>query len=95
MKKITGLVIAASIVLGTVVIAQELLKVKGTVTNIDTAAMSVTIKPENGDVVTIIMKDAESLSKVGVGETAEARYMIKDGKNIGTRIRIIKEGCSQ
>jgi Cu/Ag efflux protein CusF len=68
--------------------------VTGAVTKIDQADMSVTIQPQEGAAVTVIMKDAESLSKVKEGEKGEARYTVKDGKNMGTRLRKIVEGCS-
>jgi Cu/Ag efflux protein CusF len=97
MRKIALVVIAVvmALVLGTPAIAQEAMKVTGTVTKIDTEAMSVTIQPQEGAAVTVIMGNAESLSKVKVGEKAEARYAVKDGKNLGKRIRKISdEGCS-
>jgi len=94
MRKLAAVVIAVAVVLGTAVVAQELMKVTGMVTKIDTAAMSVTILPQEGAAVTVIMKDAESLSKVKSGEKAEARYTVNDGKNMGTRLRKISEGCS-
>jgi hypothetical protein len=40
------------------------------------------------------MKDPESLSRVKLGEIAEARYRVMDGKNMGRRLRMISEGCS-
>ena len=61
---------------------------------IDTGAVSVTILPQVGDAVTIIMKDPEWLSKVKVGEIAEARYRVENGKNIGRWLHMISEGCS-
>jgi Cu/Ag efflux protein CusF len=97
MKKIAVVVIVAiiALALGTPVMAQELMKVTGTVTKIDTAAMSVTIQPQEGAAVTVIMGNAESLSKVREGDKGEARYTVKDGKNMGTRLRkIVDEGCS-
>ena len=94
MRKIAAVVIAVAIALGTAVMAQELMKVTGLVIKIDTAALSVTILPQVGDEVTVIMNDPESLSKVKLGEIAEARYRVMDGKNMGRRLRIISEGCS-
>jgi Cu/Ag efflux protein CusF len=94
MRKIAAVVITLVVALGTVAMAQELMKVTGLVIKIDTAAVSVTILPQVGDAVTVIMKDPESLSKVKLGEIAEARYRVMDGKNMGRRLRIISEGCS-
>lgn len=94
MNKIAVVVIVVALAFGTAVMAQELMKVKGLVMKIDTAAMSVTILPQVGDEVTIIMKDPESLSKVKIGEIAEARYRVQDGKNIGRSLHMISEGCS-
>lgn len=95
MRKISVVLIAAvlTLALGTAVMAQDLLKLTGKVTKIDTAAKSVTIQPQEGAEVTVIMEDAEMLSKVKEGEKGEARYMVKDGKNMGTRLRKIIEGC--
>jgi len=89
-----AVVIALVIAFGTAVTAQELMKVTGLVMKIDTAAVSVTILPQVGDAVTVIMKDPESLSKVKLGEIAEARYRVMDGKNMGRSLRMISEGCS-
>ena len=96
MRKVVVVLIALAIMsIGTAVMAQEAKKVTGTVTKIDTAALSLTIQPQDGATVTIIMKDAESLSKIKEGEKGEVRYTVKDGKNTGTRIRKIEEGgCS-
>ncbi len=94
MRKLAVVVIAVALALGTAVMAQELMKVTGLVIKIDTAAVSVTILPQVGDAVTVIMKDPESLSKVKLGEIAEARYRVMDGKNMGRRLRMISEGCS-
>jgi Cu/Ag efflux protein CusF len=94
MRKIAAVVIALVIAFGTAVTAQELMKVTGLVMKIDTAAVSVTILPQVGDAVTVIMKDPESLSKVKLGEIAEARYRVMDGKNMGRSLRMISEGCS-
>jgi Cu/Ag efflux protein CusF len=94
MRKIVAVMIAVALAFGTAVMAQELMKVTGLVIKIDTAALSVTILPQVGDEVTVIMNDPESLSKVKLGEIAEARYRVMDGKNMGRRLRIISEGCS-
>lgn len=96
MRKVVVVLVALAVMaFGTAVMAQEAKKVTGTVTKIDTAALSLTIQPQDGAKVTIIMKDAESLSKIKEGEKGEIRYTVKDGKNMGTRIRKIEEGgCS-
>ena len=95
MRKTAAVVaIAVLVALGTRVMAQELMKVTGLVMKIDTAALSVTILPQVGPEVTVIMKDPETLSKLKLGDIAEARYRVEDGKNIGRRLRIIGDGCS-
>ena len=96
MKKLKVLMLATLVMLafGTPVMAQELMKVTGWVSKIDTGAMSVTILPEGGTPVTVIMGNAESLSKVEEGDKAEARYRVKDGKNMGRWLHKISEGCS-
>jgi Cu/Ag efflux protein CusF len=97
MKKISivSLAVVLMFALGTAVMAQEPMKVTGWVSRIDTGAVSVTILPEGGTAVTVIMGDAESLSKVEEGDKAEARYRLKDGKNMGRSLRKIGEGgCS-
>ena len=95
MRKVVVVVIALvmAIALVTPVMAQELMRVRGTVTKINTETMSVTIEPEGGAKVTVIMGNAESLSRVKVGETVESRYTVTEGKNIGKRLRKVSEGC--
>ena len=66
---------------------------KGTVTKIDTAAKSVTIQPKEGDAVTVVMEDADLLDKVKEGEKGQATYIVKDGKNIGSKLKKLSEGC--
>jgi Cu/Ag efflux protein CusF len=94
MRKIAAVVLAVAVALGTAVMAQELMKVTGLVMKIDAAALSVTILPQVGDAVTVIMNDPESLSKVKLGDIAEARYRVMDGKNVGRWLRNMSEGCS-
>ncbi len=94
MRKLAVVVTALMVAFGTAVTAQELIKVTGLVIKIDTAAVSITILPQAGDEVTIIMKDPESLSKLKLGDIAEARYRVMDGKNMGRWLRNISEGCS-
>ena len=85
------LVVALS--LGMAVFADEPIKIKGTVTKIEAAAKSVTIQPKEGTAVTVIMEDAELLSKVKEGEKGQATYTVIDGKNIGTKLKKMTEGC--
>jgi Cu/Ag efflux protein CusF len=85
------LVVALS--LGTAVFADESIKIKGTVTKIEAATKSVTIQPKEGAAVTVIMEDAELLSKVKEGEKGQATYTVADGKNIGTKLKKMTEGC--
>jgi hypothetical protein len=63
---------------------------------IDTATKSVTIRnKKDGAMVVIVMEDAAAamLSKVEEGNKAEAKYIIKDGVNIGIKLRKMGEGC--
>lgn len=94
MRKISVVALTALLVLtfGTPVRAQDLLKVTGWVSRIDTQALSITILPEGGTAVTVIMSDPESLSKVVESDKAEARYRVKDGKNMGRWLRKITDG---
>lgn len=96
MRKVT--ILAAAILItftfGTTTMAQNLGKVRGWVSKIDTEARSVTILPEGGTAVTVIMSSPESLLKVEEGDEAEARYIVKDGKNMGRQLHKIAGGCS-
>lgn len=74
-------------------VAEDQQKVKGTVTRIDAAARSVTIQPKEGAAVTVVYDDADLLSKVKEGEKGEAKYVTKDGKNSGVKLRKMTEGC--
>jgi hypothetical protein len=91
---VAAIAVVLALSLGTAVMAQDLGKVKGWVSKIDTAAMSVTILPEGGTHVTVIMSNPDSLSKVEEGDEAEARYIVQDGKNMGRWLRKIGGGCS-
>lgn len=73
--------------------AGDLVKVKGTVIKIDTAAKSVVIKQKDGVEVTVVVEDAELLEKVKEGEKGEARYVVKDGKNVAEKLRRLTDGC--
>lgn len=91
---IIGLALFVAIALTTMAMAQEKMKVTGKVIKIDTASNSVTIQPEGKEAVTVIMKDAASLSKVKEGDMAEARYTLQNGKNIGRYLHVADDGCS-
>lgn len=94
MKKILG--VALSVVVLTLSIsafAQESVKVKGKVTKIDAAAKSVTIQPKEGDAVTVVMEDGDLLDKVREGQNGQAIYVVKDGKNIGSKLKKLSAGC--
>jgi Cu/Ag efflux protein CusF len=95
MKKIMVVLVTVLVALSLsmVAVAQEEQKVKGTVTKIDTATKSVTIKTKDGAEVTVIMENADMLSKVKEGEKGEAKYVVKDGKNSGIKLRKMTEGC--
>jgi hypothetical protein len=94
MRSAVAVVIAVGLAFGTAVMAQELMKVSGLVMKIDTPTLSVTILPQVGDAVTVIMSDPESLSKVKLGDIAEVRYRVVEGKNMGRWLRNMSEGCS-
>ncbi len=95
MKKIMVILVTVLVALSLsmAAFAQEEQKVKGTVAKIDTATKSVTIKTKAGDEVTVAMEDASLLSKVKEGGKGEARYVVKDGKNVGIKLRRVTEGC--
>jgi len=95
MKKISIVFFAAVIVLAfsAPVFAQEQITVKGTVTKIDAAAKSVTIKTKAGAEVTVVMDDPDMLSRVKEDSKAEARYVVRNGVNAGFKLRKLVEGC--
>jgi len=95
MKKIMVVLVTVLVAfsLSMVAVAQEEQKVKGTVTKIDAATKSVTIQPKEGAAVTVVYDDADLLSKVKEGEKGEAKYVTKDGKNSGVKLRKMTEGC--
>lgn len=95
MKKIFALCLAGAIAfaLTASAFAEDALKVKGTVTKIDAAAKSITIQPKEGSAVTVVMEDADLLSKVKEGEKGQATYVVKDGKNVGSKLKKLSEGC--
>jgi len=95
MKKIMVVLVTVLVAfsLSMVAVAQEEQKVKGTVTKIDAATKSVTIQPKEGAAVTVVYDDADLLSKVKEGEKGEAKYVTKEGKNSGIKLRKMTEGC--
>ncbi len=96
MKKISIVFLAVVIVLAfsAPLFAQEELTVKGTVTRIDTAAKSITIKTKDNAEVTVVMDNPDMLSKVKEDERAEAKYVVKNGVNAGFKLRKLVEGCN-
>jgi len=95
MKKILVVMLALVLALSfsMAVFADDEMKVKGTVAKIDEAAKSVTIQPKEGAAVTVVYDDADKLSKVKEGEKGEAKYVVKDGKNVGVKLKKLTEGC--
>ncbi|OGW54142.1 MAG: hypothetical protein A2Z46_03815 [Nitrospirae bacterium RBG_19FT_COMBO_55_12] len=95
MKKIMAALVTVLLALSfsMAAVAEDQQKVKGTVTRIDAAARSVTIQPKEGAAVTVVYDDADLLSKVKEGEKGEAKYVTKDGKNSGVKLRKMTEGC--
>lgn len=96
MKKALVLVMALFVLLGPSIAAvaqEEMMKVKGTVTKIDAAAKSLTITPKEGEPITVTVEDVSMLSKVKEGEKGEAKYVVKDGKNVAIKVRKLTEGC--
>ncbi len=95
MKKIVAFCLAGAVAfaLTSSAFAEEALKVKGTVAKIDTAAKSVTIQPKEGAAVTVAYDDADLLDKVKEGGKGQATYTVKDGKNVGSKLKKLSEGC--
>ncbi len=96
MKRIYLLVAGVLVLLllaGFSVFAEDSIKVKGTVTKIDIPAKTVTIQPKEGKPVTVVMEDADPLSKVKEGEKGQATYVVKDGMNAGLKLKKLSEGC--
>ena len=95
MKKIMAALVTVLLALSfsMAAVAEDQQKVKGTVTRIDAAARSVTIQPKEGAAITVVYDDADLLSKVKEGEKGEAKYVTKDGKNSGVKLRKMTEGC--
>ncbi len=92
-KLLIGLSILALFVFVSAAFCEEVLKVKGTVSKIDAASKSVTIQPKDGDAVTVVYDDGDLLDKVKEGGKGEAKYVVKDGKNAGTKLRKLTAGC--
>lgn len=89
MKKIMMLIVTVFVALSLSIaaVAQEEQKVKGTVTKIDVATKSVTIKTKAGAEVTVVMEELSQLAIVKEGEIGEAKYVVKEGKNVGIKLR--------
>ena len=95
MKKILVVMLALVLALSfsMAAFADDEMKVKGTVAKIDEAAKSVTIQPKEGAAVIVAFEDVDKLSKVKEGEKGEAKYVVKDGKNVGIKLKKLTEGC--
>ncbi len=89
MKKIMMVIVTVFVVLSfnIAAVAQEEQKVKGTVTKIDVATKSVTIKTKASAEVTVVMEEPSQLDIVKEGEKGEAKYVVKEGKNVGIKLR--------
>ncbi len=85
--------VLAALSLSMAAVAQEEQKIKGTVTRIDVATKSVTIKTKAGAEVTVVMEDPSLIDRVNEGEKGEARYVVKEGTNVGIKLRKLVEGC--
>ena len=85
--------VALSLSISMPVLAGEKLKVKGTVTKIDEASKSITIKTKKGEMVTVVMADADMLAKVEEGGKAKAYYVEEGGVKKGTKLRKLTTGC--
>ncbi|HUR83253.1 MAG TPA: hypothetical protein VM733_21020 [Thermoanaerobaculia bacterium] len=64
--------------------------VKGTVSAVDTKAKTLTITPSKGGAEALVWNDATKVQNgpLANGETAVARYMKHDGKNVATVITV-------
>lgn len=91
--RVIAFTLVMAVALATAAMAQDLMKVRGWVSRIDPGTVSVTILPEGKTAVTVVMGDIESLRKVSEGDEAEARYRVKEGKNMGRSLRKIDGGC--
>ncbi|MCX7793425.1 MAG: hypothetical protein N2257_03325 [Thermodesulfovibrionales bacterium] len=71
--------------------------IKGKLISVDKAKKTIVVQDKNGAEVTIIFEDDAVFSrierlKIEIGEKVSVRYIIKDGKKIGTYIRSLR-GC--
>lgn len=66
--------------------------VTGTITQFDKTTNSVTIKTNAGAKVTIVMENAKMLRDVEKGKRGDAKYIVKDGKNVGIKLHV-SGGC--
>jgi Cu/Ag efflux protein CusF len=62
------------------------MKMSGTVSAVDTAAKSVTIKDDKGKETVITGVDEKSLAGLKAGDGVEAAYHVKDGKNVAAGV---------
>lgn len=96
MKLLSILLLAASLTFaaaGIIPAADDLVKVKGTVTSINKDTASITLKPRTGAAVTVVMQDPELLGRIREGEVGEVRYRVKNGVNSGVKLRRLVQGC--
>ena len=95
MKILFAIFVAAAftIAAGGVAHAEDLMKVKGTVTSIKTDDGTITIKKKDGTEVTVVMEDRDLLGRVRKGEVGEVRYRVKNGVNSGVKLRRLVQGC--
>jgi Cu/Ag efflux protein CusF len=93
MKKfgiITLTILIAISFIGLAVAAENIIEHKGTISKIDEAAMTVTVKDAEGKEITMVVADLKMLADLKVGDRVISKYIVKDGKNICKEIA--KEG---
>lgn len=81
----------------TMVGAEDTELVKGKLVSVDKAKKSIVVQDKNGVETTIFFEDDAVFSrierlKIEIGEKVSVRYIIKNGKKIGTYIRSLR-GC--
>lgn len=72
--------------------AQKELEINGKITQVDKTTSEVTFKTLDGEKVTVCMEDPRLIKGDERGKTGEAKYVIKDGKKVGTKLRV-NRGC--
>lgn len=70
---------------------------KGRLISVDRTNMSIVIEDKSGQKITVYFEDENVFSriqrlKIEIGEKVSVRYIIKNGKKIGTYIRSLR-GC--